>query len=270
MQLNPPARYLPPVHAESLFRAAKKSAQQRGIEFDLTVNDITVMLERAGGRCEVSGLEFSDLAFPGATRRPWSPSLDRVVSNQGYSPSNCRIVVAAVNLALNEWGDEVLLTIASALADRNQLAQVHQTLWLNRTEISELEAAIVTGIQCSEMSIVQMFRVKGAPDWFRLAVENGCLVPAAEQVNCQQRGRGSRANASRTAYYKLSAVVEFLDSLGTPYQSRLLSMKKSAVKQTLREADTLDREIQRLRKKRATLLAKARHLAEAHLQSATG
>jgi hypothetical protein len=59
----------------------------------------------------------------GRARRPFAPSLDRIDSNQPYSRRNCRLVLQAVNFALNAWGDDVFLAIAEdAIKLRGALA----------------------------------------------------------------------------------------------------------------------------------------------------
>jgi hypothetical protein len=80
--------------------------------------EFAAIVERAGGQCEVSGIAFSDHRPPGARVRPWVPSIDRIECTQGYSASNCRLVCAAVNLALNEFGTDVFTKIALAVGAR--------------------------------------------------------------------------------------------------------------------------------------------------------
>jgi hypothetical protein len=72
------------------------------------------MVNRAGGRCEVSGIEFQRRA-PGVSRNPWTPSIDRIDSSVGYTAANCRLVCLAVNLAMSTWGEDVILTIADCI-----------------------------------------------------------------------------------------------------------------------------------------------------------
>jgi hypothetical protein len=61
------------------------------------------------GRCAFSGTRF-DLRIigNGQARRPFAPSLDRVVCSRGYVRGNVRLVAQAVNFGLNSWGDGVL------------------------------------------------------------------------------------------------------------------------------------------------------------------
>lgn len=88
------------------FLSTRNNALKRGIEFHLTKQDLADLWEMCGGVCSVSGLPFdlNNRAYPGWTRNPWRPSIDRVDSRVGYLPSNCQIVCVIANIAMNEWG----------------------------------------------------------------------------------------------------------------------------------------------------------------------
>lgn len=89
------------------------AAKRRSLVFDLSYDDLMAIVERAGGRCEVTGIPFT-LAGNGRLR-PYRPSLDRIDSALGYTVGNCRLVCLAVNVALGQWGDEVLKRIARGI-----------------------------------------------------------------------------------------------------------------------------------------------------------
>ena len=64
---------------------------------------------RVAANCELdAGLSAAEARV----RKLLAPSLDRIDSNQPYSRRNCRLVLQAVNFALNAWGDDVFLAIA--------------------------------------------------------------------------------------------------------------------------------------------------------------
>ena len=68
------------------------------------------MLRRLGVAVRTAGLRGT------ATRsRPFAPSLDRIDRHKPYRRDNVRLVVSIANFAMNAWGDEPLLQLASAL-----------------------------------------------------------------------------------------------------------------------------------------------------------
>lgn len=94
----------------------KHNASARGIRFELTLDDVESLYLASKGHCEVSGLPFDMRQVEGANRRPYLPSIDRRDGFLGYSRDNCRMVCCAVNLAMNEFGEDVLWEIASSMA----------------------------------------------------------------------------------------------------------------------------------------------------------
>jgi hypothetical protein len=132
----------------------KSGAHKKGIEFKLDEPDFVAKLyEEQGGRCAVSGIRFNLEPFPKAlVKIPFAPSIDRKISNVGYTKDNVRLVCVAVNFALNQWGDEVFLTIASgAVACESRATNA----------LSELEADAGWETELRE-------RITAAEDLFRL------------------------------------------------------------------------------------------------------
>lgn len=97
----------------NLYDRAKSGAKKRNIPFELSREDLDMLVERSGYQCAVTGIPFE--APVAGTKSPWTPSLDRIDSNLGYSFENCRLVCVAVNYALNQWGTDVLLRIADGI-----------------------------------------------------------------------------------------------------------------------------------------------------------
>ena len=113
--------------------SARRRARAKGIEFGLTEADIIAMAEDADHRCAVSGIPFDYsplLRGDQYSRRPFFPSLDRIVPKGPYTRENVRLVLVAMNIALSDWGEDVfrLLEIVGALyvADQNRCVDEDQ------------------------------------------------------------------------------------------------------------------------------------------------
>lgn len=90
---------------------AKNRSLKKGFPFDLTRE----WCERVWtGKCAVTGLPF---AFGTQTHFPFSPSIDRIDSALGYTQTNCRFVLFAINSLKGTGTDEQMLQIAQALID---------------------------------------------------------------------------------------------------------------------------------------------------------
>lgn len=105
---------VPNGYGKVLHKQIFKNSKPRGIPFTLTIDDIDALLARSEYRCELTNIPF-DMSPKGYRIRPWIPSIDRIDSTLGYDFANCRVVVAAVNIALNQFGDEMLIYIAERL-----------------------------------------------------------------------------------------------------------------------------------------------------------
>lgn len=106
-------------HAEQLHSKIKSRcvSQYKGVECTLSVDGIVGMMRRQNDRCAVSGLKFryrkpADMAG----RDPFAPSVDRIISRGHYAEDNVRVVLLAVNIGLNEWGDETFIKICRAVS----------------------------------------------------------------------------------------------------------------------------------------------------------
>jgi len=122
-----------PAWALPLYKQARKNAEKRGIHFALTEQEMTDMVDRADGACEITGIPFVLRSSGENKRRPFAPSLDRKDSSLGYEHANCRLVCVAANLAMNEWGERVLREIAYAMRPASGIADV-------AAEINDLRA----------------------------------------------------------------------------------------------------------------------------------
>lgn len=127
-----------------LLRNARKNGASRGLECTLTMDDMQRMSDRAGGKCELSGLPFEFgvaaemVDQQGRRRRLWAASIDRVNGRVGYTPENCRLVCMAVNAARQEFGDAVLFKIARALSNIQRNASANAQTVRGETSVLKL------------------------------------------------------------------------------------------------------------------------------------
>lgn len=107
-------RCQPQSRAAKLMSGAKARAAAKGTPFDLTLEWLLPRME--AGICEATGIPFDMEASRG-----WNtPSLDQISAGAGYTKSNTRLVIFALNAACGTWGENRLLTIASAISARRR------------------------------------------------------------------------------------------------------------------------------------------------------
>lgn len=100
-----------------LHSETKRNARRRGIGHSLTLEDVRLLFRLAKGRCQVTGVRFSQAKVSGPTP-PFAPSLDRIDNDQGYHVDNVRLVCVAFNNAVREWGDIVIYEMVIALLSK--------------------------------------------------------------------------------------------------------------------------------------------------------
>jgi hypothetical protein len=116
MAIDPPDPGRPPKWAQVLVNAANTRNRARESKETYSNMDLVAAWEECGGCCAVSGLPFSlQVVGDGQAKRPFAPSLDRIDRHKPYQRGNVRLVVSIANFAMNAWGEEPLLQLASAL-----------------------------------------------------------------------------------------------------------------------------------------------------------
>lgn len=116
----------------TLYHASKKNARVRSLTWDLTRDQFDQLIDGSGMRCAVTGIPFDMSPVVGAgMRRPFYPSLDRRDSLLGYEISNCRMVCVAANIAMQQWGEEVLRRLAIGFFQHQNLNRSIQRGMMN-------------------------------------------------------------------------------------------------------------------------------------------
>ena len=97
---------------KNLFRNAKNRAKAKGLPFTLTKEWVVERIE--WGKCELSGIPFN-LEVGREVSGPFSPSIDKIVPELGYTPENCRVILCGINLLKMNGTDEGMFHIAEQL-----------------------------------------------------------------------------------------------------------------------------------------------------------
>lgn len=104
------------------YHTKKNSTKQRGIDFDLTLEQFKVYWSLPNGVCDYTGVPFS-----GNGTSPRAPSLERIDKNKGYSVDNCCMVTVRANQLKDVIVDENGSTKLS-LADLEMLKVVAEKI----------------------------------------------------------------------------------------------------------------------------------------------
>lgn len=111
-------------HVLSVLSRARQNAKGRKIkDFEIGPDYVLDLLKGCGYRCSVTNTPFSLEVISHDGRKPFAPSIDRINNAAGYIEGNCRIVCLAANIAMNTWGDTVLLTMLKYARKRQSIRQ---------------------------------------------------------------------------------------------------------------------------------------------------
>lgn len=87
----------------------------------LSERDILEMYERQGGVCAITGVQFT--THRGRYRRnPFGLSIDRIRTDGGYTIDNIRLVLTFVNLAINDFGEDVFRDVLGRMLQHEKKA----------------------------------------------------------------------------------------------------------------------------------------------------
>lgn len=100
--------------ARHLIGGARQRAKKAGLP--CTIDIFWVYDRLDSGVCEVTGIKFIN---GNKKNYPFTPSIDRIDPNLGYTPENSRLVLFCVNAAFGNWGEDMFYPVAEALIKRN-------------------------------------------------------------------------------------------------------------------------------------------------------
>jgi hypothetical protein len=89
-----------------ILTSAKERAARKGVEFSLSFEDLAWMYQAQNAKCALTGIPFEDVTSTRCVKRPFSPSLDRLVTSAGYTAKNVRLVCQIANNARHSYSDE--------------------------------------------------------------------------------------------------------------------------------------------------------------------
>jgi hypothetical protein len=116
-------------------RTTLNRARGSGRKFNLRPLETFDLYRKQQGLCAVTGLPFDDTRHGETLVRPFIPSLDRIDARKGYVRGNVRLVLAAVNFAIGQWGSPLFITIARAAVKQWELTQaLNRPISDNETE----------------------------------------------------------------------------------------------------------------------------------------
>lgn len=97
----------------ALVGSARNRAKNKKIPFSISREWVMDKWTQQDGKCLMTGIKFSLERSKTHTRiyHPFAPSLDRIDCRKGYTMENTRLVIVAINLALNQFGEKVFRTV---------------------------------------------------------------------------------------------------------------------------------------------------------------
>lgn len=107
----------------SLVNGVKGRCRARSIKFDINFDCINKLYIEQNGRCLLTGIKL-ELKKPKDNNSrpfPFSPSIDRIDSNKGYTKNNIRLICWSMNNSLNMYGEDVYRFVAIKYISKNKI-----------------------------------------------------------------------------------------------------------------------------------------------------
>ncbi|MHC2867923.1 hypothetical protein ACVIYH_009056 [Bradyrhizobium diazoefficiens] len=98
---------------EEAVKGARQRAATKGIQFDLSTDWVLEQVEAQNFKCCLTSIPFYMATESKSFRNPFAPSIDRIDPSGGYTKTNVRIVVFAINVMLMDWGQDIFERVVS-------------------------------------------------------------------------------------------------------------------------------------------------------------
>jgi len=103
----------------SWFNKFKIGAELRGLDWDISMDDIADLMESQGNKCALTGwsIEFPESGHP--QKAP--ASLDRIDSKLGYIKGNVQLLTKQVNMMKQSYTQEEFIAVCKAVANKEKV-----------------------------------------------------------------------------------------------------------------------------------------------------
>ena len=100
----------------SWFNKFKTNAELRGLDWDITIDDLVNLYKKQKGKCALTGwyIYFPENGHPQKT----NASIDRIDSSLGYTLENIQLVEKKVNMMKQQYSQEEFISVCVAVADK--------------------------------------------------------------------------------------------------------------------------------------------------------
>lgn len=121
---------IPEPHIAAMLKQSRSNAKARDIEHAISIDALRDLAARSGGHCALTGIKFEYgvakevEGLSTRRKRPWAPSIDRIDSSRGYHIDNIRLVCVAVNIARQDFPDEILFKMARGLSNMDNASEI--------------------------------------------------------------------------------------------------------------------------------------------------
>ena len=110
----------------ALLCSAKIRAKKLKLPFELDAEWLQDQYDKQNKCCLLTGIELVFETNFGCKKgpHPFSPSLDRINPTEGYTKENTRLVCTLINMAMNKYGEQTFVEMATAYFSHHGTAVV--------------------------------------------------------------------------------------------------------------------------------------------------